>query len=87
MQFLRDRLIEHAKCKGLQVGQNYKRGNVNDISNDFITYFTDGRWVGVDIASGYDDTSNTLNMMWYQHGASTNYGYPYHAPFGSAICS
>ena len=87
MQFLRDRLIEHAKCKGLQVGRNYKRGNVNDISNDFITYFTDGRWVGVDIASGYDDTGDTLNMMWLQHGASTNYGYPYHAPFGSPICS
>jgi len=86
MQFLRDRLIEHAKCKGLQVGQNLKRGGP-EISNDFITFFTGGRWVGVDIASGYDDTGDTLNMMWYQHGASTNYGYPYHKPFGSAVCS
>ena len=86
MQFLRDRLIEHAKCKGLQVGQNLKRGGP-EISNDFITFFTGGRWVGVDIASGYDDTSDTLNMMWYQHGASTNYGYPYYSPYGSAICS
>ncbi len=82
MQFLRDRLIEHALCRGLQVGQNLKRGGP-EISNDFITYFTDGRWVGVDIASGYDDTSTTLRMQWYQHGASTNWGYPYHKPFGS----
>lgn len=80
MQFLRDRLIEHAICRGLQVGQNLKRGGP-EISNDFITFFTGGRWVGVDIASGYDDTGDTLNMMWYQHGASTNYGYPYHKSY------
>ena len=80
MQFLRDRLIEHAICKGLNVGWNLKRGGP-EISNDFITYFTGGRWVGVDIASGYDDTSETLNMMWYQHGAGTNYGYPYHKDY------
>lgn len=80
MQYLRDRLIEHAICRGLQVGQNLKRGGP-EISNDFITFFTGGRWVGVDIASGYDDTSEPLNMMWYQHGASTNWGYPYHKPY------
>jgi len=80
MQFLRDRLIEHAKCKGLNVGQNLKRGGP-EISNDFITFFTGGRWVGVDIASGYDDTGDVLNMMWYQHGPSTNWGYPYHKPY------
>jgi len=51
MQFLRDRLIEHASCRGLQVGWNDKRGS-GTLSNDFITYFTGGRWVGVDIASG-----------------------------------
>ena len=87
MQFLRDRLIEHAKCRGLQVGWNDKRGS-GTLSNDFITYFTGGRWVGVDIASGYDDTGDTLNMTWYQHGASTNYGYPYHKPYTRAVtCS
>lgn len=80
MQFLRDRLIEHATCRGLQVGWNDKRGS-GTLSNDFITFFTGGRWVGVDIASGYDDTSDALNMTWYQHGASTNYGYPYHKPY------
>ena len=50
MQFLRDRLIEHATCKGLTVGLNLKRGGP-EISNDFITFSTLGRWVGVDIAS------------------------------------
>jgi hypothetical protein len=86
MQFLRDRLIEHATCKGLTVGLNLKRGGP-DISNDFITFFTLGRWVGVDIAGGYDDTSSTLTMMWYQHGASTNWGYPYHKPYGPVNCN
>ena len=55
MQFLRDRLIEHATCRGLTVGLNLKRGGP-EISNDFITFFTLGRWVGVDIAGGYDAT-------------------------------
>jgi hypothetical protein len=87
MQFLRDRLIEHATCRGLQVGWNDKRGS-GTLSNDFITYFTGGRWVGVDIASGYDDTGDTLNMTWYQHGAATNYGYPYHKAYTRAVtCS
>jgi hypothetical protein len=85
MQFLRDRLIEHATCKGLNVGLNLKRGGP-EISNDFITYFTGGRWVGVDIASGYDDTRSQLNLMWYQHGASTNWGYPYHKDYGPVTC-
>ena len=86
MQFLRDRLIEHATCRGLTVGLNLKRGGP-DISNDFITFFTLGRWVGVDIAAGYDDTRSTLTMMWYQHGASTNWGYPYHKPYGPVNCN
>lgn len=86
MQFLRDRLIEHATCKGLNVGLNLKRGGP-EVSNDFITFFTLGRWVGVDIAGGYDDTGSTLSMMWYQHGASTNWGYPYHKPYGTVNCN
>ena len=86
MQFLRDRLIEHATCKGLTVGLNLKRGGP-EISNDFITFFTLGRWVGVDIASGYDDTRSPLSMMWYQHGASTNWGYPYYKPYGPVNCN
>ena len=85
MQFLRDRLIEHATCKGLTVGLNLKRGGP-EVSNDFITFFTLGRWVGVDIAGSYDDTSQPLTMMWYQHGAATNWGYPYHKPYGPVNC-
>ena len=85
MQFMRDRLIEHATCRGLSVGHNLKRGGP-EISNDFITFYTLGRWVGVDIAGGYDDTRSPLTMMWYQHGASTNWGYPYHKPYGPVNC-
>jgi hypothetical protein len=86
MQFLRDRLIEHATCRGLKVGLNLKRGGPT-ISNDFITYYTGGRWVGVDIASGYDDTKTRLRMSWYQHGASTNYGHPYYKDYGPVNCN
>ena len=32
-----------------------------------------------------DDTGDTLNMTWYQHGASTNYGYPYHKAYTRAV--
>jgi hypothetical protein len=85
MQFLRDRFIEHATCKGLNVGLNLKRGGP-ELSNDFITFFTLGRWVGVDIAGGYDDTRSTLTMMWYQHGAATSWGHPYHKPYGPVNC-
>jgi hypothetical protein len=85
MQFLRDRLIEHATCKGLRVGHNLRRGGP-EISNDFITFHTGGRWVGVDIASGYDDPKTTLNMMWYQHGSSSNWGHPYYKDYGPVNC-
>jgi hypothetical protein len=86
MQFLRDRLIEHATCRGLSVGLNLKRGGP-EISNDFITFYTLGRWVGVDIAGGYDATGNELHMMWYQYDASRNWGHPYHKPYGPVNCN
>ncbi len=76
MQFLRDRMIEHAKCRGLDVGQNLKRGGP-EISNDFIAWKTGGRLQGVDIASGYDDTSTRLNLMWLTYGPP-DYGFPYY---------
>jgi hypothetical protein len=66
-------------------GLNLKRGGP-EISNDFITFFTLGRWVGVDIAGSYDDTRQPLTMMWYQHGASTDWGYPYYKPYGAVNC-
>jgi hypothetical protein len=84
MQFLRDRMIEHAKCRGLDVGQNLKRGGPA-ISNDFIAWKTGGRLQGVDIASGYDDTSTTLRLTWHTYGPP-DYGFPYYKAFGSPIC-
>jgi hypothetical protein len=74
MQFLRDRMIEHAKCQGLDVGQNLKRGGPS-ISNDFIAWKTGGHVEGVDIASGYDDTSITLRLQWHTYGPP-DYGFP-----------
>jgi hypothetical protein len=76
MQFLRDRMIEHAKCKGLDVGHNLKRGGP-EISNDFIAMKTGGHVEGVDIASGYDDTSITLRLQWHTYGPP-DYGFPYY---------
>ena len=71
--------------QGIECGLNLKRGGP-EISNDFITFFTFGRWVGVDIAGSYDDTRSTMSMMWYQHGSSTNWGHPYHKPYGPVNC-
>ena len=85
MQFLRDRLIEHAKCRGLDVGHNLKRGGP-EISNDFIAWKTSGRLEGVDIASGYDDPSTTLRLMWHRYGPP-NYGHPYYKNYGSVSCN
>jgi hypothetical protein len=76
MQFLRDRMIEHAKCRGLDVGQNLKRGGP-EISNDFVAWKNGGRLEGVDIASSYDDTGKRLNLMWHTYGPP-DYGFPYY---------
>ena len=76
MQFLRDRMIEHAKCRGLDVGHNLKRGGP-EISNDFVAWKTSGRLEGVDIAAGYDDTGSVLRLMWHRYGPP-DYGFPYY---------
>lgn len=81
MQFLRDRLIEHAKCRGLDVGHNLKRGGP-EISNDFVAWRTGGHVEGVDIAAGYDDTRITLRLQWHTYGPP-DYGYPYYKAYGS----
>ena len=85
MQFLRDRMIEHAKCRGLDVGHNLKRGGP-EISNDFIAWKTNGRLEGVDIASAYDDTGRVLNLMWHRYGPP-DYGFPYYKNYGSVSCN
>jgi hypothetical protein len=84
MQFLRDRMIEHAKCRGLDVGRNAKR-NTSTISNDFVAWRTGGRTEGVDIARGYDNPSQRLELMWHTYGPP-NYGHPFYRDFGPVTC-
>jgi hypothetical protein len=86
MQFLRDRMIEHAKCKGLDVGLNNKRGNPNDISIDFIAWRRSGRVEGVDIGSAWDDTDRRLGLAWHTYGPP-NYGHPYFRDYGRVNCN
>jgi hypothetical protein len=85
MQFLRDRLIEHANCRGLDVGWNLKRGGPT-ISNDFVAWRNGGRLEGVDIASGYDDTGRKLRLMWLRYDPP-NYGHPYYKDYGPINCN
>lgn len=86
MQFLRDRVIEHARCKGLDVGLNNKRGNPNDISIDFIAWRRNGRVEGVDVGSAWDDTHRRLGLGWHTYGPP-NYGHPYFRAYGPVKCS
>jgi hypothetical protein len=85
MRFLRDRMIEHAKCRGLDVGLNLKRGGP-EISVDFVAWRNGGRLEGVDIASAYDDPRKRLNLMWHRYGPP-NYGHPFYKDFGPANCN
>jgi hypothetical protein len=84
-QFLRDRMIEHAKCKGLDVGLNLKKGGP-EISIDFLAWKTGGHVEGVDIASAWDDPKKKLNLMWHTYGPPT-YGHPYYKSYGSVSCN
>ena len=71
MRFLRDRMIEHGKCRGLNLGLNLKRGGP-EISNDFIVWRRPGQPdMGVDIGSAYDDTSRRLGLTWHTYGPPT----------------
>jgi hypothetical protein len=84
-KFLRNKIIEHAKCKGLDVGLNLKRGGPS-ISVDFIAWRRSGRTEGVDVISGWDDTKRRLRLSWHTYGPP-NYGHPYYKAYGSASCS
>ena len=58
MEFLRDVIIETGKCKGMDLGRNYKRGRARNqpgTSSSGEQHREGGRDRGVDIASGYDD--------------------------------
>jgi hypothetical protein len=85
MKFLRDRVIEHAKCRGLDVGLNLKRGGP-EISIDFIAWKTGGRVEGVDIGSAWDDTNRRLGLSWHTYGPP-NYGHPTYKAYGPVNCS
>ena len=84
-EFLRDRLIEHARCRGLDVGLNLKRGGP-EISVDFVAWRTNGRVEGVDIVSGWDDTGRRLSMSWHTYGPP-NYGHAYYKSYGPHSCN
>jgi hypothetical protein len=86
MRFLRDRMIEHGKCKGHNLGLNLKRGGP-EISADFIVWRRSGQHdMGVDIGSAYDDTSRKLGLSWHTYDPP-NYGHPYYKDFGAVNCS
>jgi hypothetical protein len=88
MEFLRDVIIETGRCKGLNLGRNFKRGTPV-ISRDFIVWRRSGQPDnGVDIASGYDAVGNTLKLTWQVLSKERNYGHPFWAGYPSQIdCS
>jgi hypothetical protein len=90
MEFIRDRIIETGKCKGVNLGRNNKRGTA-EISRDFIvlrgTRGKGGRDRGIDIASGYDDVSSNLKLTWQVFDADKNWGHPFYNDYGPVDCS
>ena len=87
MEFLRDRIIDTARCKGIDLTRNYKRGTPV-ISHDFAVLRQPGQKDrGIDLASGYDDTKVTLKLTWQVFGPDRNYGSPYYAPYPPVDCS
>jgi hypothetical protein len=86
MQFLRDKMIEHGKCRGLDLGLNLKRGGP-EISVDFLVWRRPGKPdMGVDVGSAWDDTSRRLGLSWHTYDPP-NYGHPYYKSYGPASCS
>ena len=63
MVFLRDRIIERARCKGLDAAWNLKRG-VGPHSIDAFAWRVNGRDEVVDIGVDYDNTSGPLMLQW-----------------------
>lgn len=87
MEFLRDRMIEHGKCRGLNLGLNLKRGGPS-ISTDFIVWRRSGQPdMGVDVGSAYDDTSRRLSLSWHTYSAADNYGHPFYKDYGPVSCN
>lgn len=63
MVFLRDRIIERARCKGLDAAWNLKRG-VGPHSIDALAWRVNGRDEVVDIGVDYDNTAGPLLLQW-----------------------
>jgi hypothetical protein len=86
MEFLRNKMIEHGKCRGLDLGLNLKRGGPT-ISTDFIVWRRSGRPdMGVDVGSAYDDTGRRLGLSWHTYDPP-NYGHPFYKSYGSVSCN
>ena len=66
MSFLRDRMIEAARCGGMDVGWNLKRGGP-ELSIDFIAWRSPSGLLGVDIGFDYDNIGTTLRLYWGAH--------------------
>ncbi len=90
MEFIRDVIIATAKCKGMNLGRNNKRGGP-EISRDFIVWRSttgkNGRDRGVDIASGYDDTKTSLKLTWQVFDGDRNWGHPFYNDYGPVDCA
>jgi hypothetical protein len=79
-EFLRNRVIETARCAGLDVGLNLKRGGPS-ISIDFVAWKNGTVLEGVDIIGSWDDLSRRLSLGWHRYGAP-NYGFPTYKAYG-----
>jgi hypothetical protein len=86
MEFLRNKMIEHGRCRGLDLGLNLKRGGPT-ISTDFIVWRRPGKPdMGVDVGSAYDDTDRRLGLSWHTYDPP-NYGHPFYKSYGSVSCN
>lgn len=80
MEFLRDRIIESARCGGMDVSWNLKRG-VGPLSTDAVAWRVNGRDEVVDIGVAFDDTSQPLQLTW-----GIVAGPPGYTPYPSFSC-
>ena len=78
MEFLRDRIIETARCGGMDVALNNKRG-IGPHSHDAVAWRDGNRVRVMDIASGFDDFRGGLSLHWLEVGGQPGYDpYPNH---------
>jgi len=72
MEFLRDRIIETARCGGMDVTWNLKRG-VGPHSHDAVAWRDGPRVRVIDIASAFDDNRSTLRLHWVEVAGPPGY--------------